>query len=51
MYLGEGNPAAGTGDDQPEKMVVPKVTAGDRFGAAVVTILMLLGIVGGGLWI
>lgn len=47
----EGNPAAGTGDDQPEKMLHPDPTPGDKFGAALLTIIMLTGIVGGGLWI
>lgn len=51
MPTGEGNPAAGTGDDQPQIMVHPDVTPGDMVAAAFLTVIMLACIVGGGLWI
>ncbi|KAH7112822.1 glycosyl hydrolase-like protein [Dendryphion nanum] len=46
----EGDPSAGTGDDQLEWMLHSNATKGDQIGAAILSILVLGVVIVGGLW-
>ncbi|KAF2015654.1 glycoside hydrolase family 76 protein [Aaosphaeria arxii CBS 175.79] len=47
----KGNPAAGTGDEDPTVRDDRKATTADKAGASIVTILVVVFVVGGGYWL
>lgn len=47
----KSNPNAGSGTTEPAPGVTSKITTADKAGAAILTILVISGVVGGSLWI
>lgn len=48
----QGNPGAGTGNpDQKRPFAYSKITAGDRAGASILTIIVLAGCISGTAWV
>jgi len=46
----KGNPSAGTGGDNPIAVEAATITTGDKAGAGFLTVLILVGMVGGAWW-
>jgi mannan endo-1,6-alpha-mannosidase len=46
----KGNPSAGTGGDNPIAVEATTITTGDKAGAGFLTVLILVGMVGGAWW-